>query len=452
MIDEQMEVAGNALVTAGESIQNALDEHESQIEHLTFRMDETIAHAVALQSEVDSIEGDLDDLNALVNEFAHRIQTLENPAPVPNPTPPNLQALIDNTPNGGVVTLPPGTYQGLRLTVPRPMTIHANGVVLDGLGSATHAFFVTGSQVEIIGVAAHNYKTPLQQGTIMFQRSSNSRLMNANVYNSTGACVSLQESSVHVFGCDIHRSEYLGFHGYKADGSIVENCQIHDNESPDSAQGWENGGLKVSTTNDFTIKNCDVYNNNGPGLWADINCRDWFITDNRIYDNAAAGIFYEISSHASITGNVLYGNGLASPNWGEGAAIRLANSHTCIVHFNTVAWNADGIVVTHQNRPEQQSANGNLINDNIVAIRNPTGTQNTFGIAFVWDNGVQSRTWTHQRNRVFHAHPNNPGWAWAGPEGSFPNNLFTRFEPTGQLLTATQMTALLSQAGVPAEA
>ena len=49
-------------------------------------------------------------------------------------------------------------------------------------------------------------------------------------------------------------------------------------------------------------------NNNGNGIWADINSNNWTITDNGVADNNGNGIMYEISHNATVKNNLVSGN------------------------------------------------------------------------------------------------------------------------------------------------
>jgi len=108
-----------------------------------------------------------------------------------------------------------------------------------------------------------------------------------------------------------------------------------------------------------TVTNSRVHDNACKGLWTDGGTHDSVITNNQIYNNWTEGIFIEISSGATITGNTVYGNGFrTNPGSGNGCAwlwgggITIASSdHTEIAH-NNVYGNCNGITGTQQNRPD----------------------------------------------------------------------------------------------------
>src|SRR5438132_13920449 len=116
------------------------------------------------------------------------------------------------------------------------------------------------------------------------------------------------------------------------------------------------------------------YNNSGPGLWCDINCQNAVFSNNRVHNNTMMGIFFEISVGAKIFGNTVWSNGFGYTTWGWGTGIVISSSSNAEVYNNVVAWNADGISVISQNRPDAPSVgtvNNYVHNHTIVAKDNP---------------------------------------------------------------------------------
>jgi parallel beta-helix repeat protein len=118
------------------------------------------------------------------------------------------------------------------------------------------------------------------------------------------------------------------------------------------------------------------------GLWSDISSYNTLYENNRVEDNAYAGIFYEISYRAVIRNNTVLRNGFsqAEPAWVLGAGIMLANSSDVEIYGNTVTGNRQGITAYHQLRgvtPYEDSlpkpygpwnTRNNFIHDNVISM------------------------------------------------------------------------------------
>ncbi|HEY5172198.1 MAG TPA: hypothetical protein VIK54_10770 [Acidimicrobiia bacterium] len=118
----------------------------------------------------------------------------------------------------------------------------------------------------------------------------------------------------------------------------------------------EAGGFKWVADN-ITVQYASVHDNACMGLWADINSNGGVITNNTVTNNWNSGIFWEVSMGASITYNVVRGNGFktfdnrppgCNPGWGGGISISdsghtgSGNANIDISH-NIVSGNCNGI-------------------------------------------------------------------------------------------------------------
>ena len=102
----------------------------------------------------------------------------------------------------------------------------------------------------------------------------------------------------------------------------IEGNRIWSNNIYGFDPGWEAGGVKIAESDGVTFRGNHVHDNNGPGLWCDIECRNVVYEDNLVENNQDAGIFHEISFNAVIRRNVVRHNGSASRGWFWGADIR----------------------------------------------------------------------------------------------------------------------------------
>lgn len=145
---------------------------------------------------------------------------------------------------------------------------------------------------------------------------------------------------------------------------------------------WEGGGTKFAVTEDLIVRNNLVYDNNGFGLWTDIDNFNTLYEGNRVENNTHGGIVHEISYDAVIRDNVLVGNGADFDTWLWGAGIIIQNSRNVEIYGNTVDMTegANGISLIQQDRgnPEvfggtglygEYITIGNTVRDNVIISR-----------------------------------------------------------------------------------
>jgi parallel beta-helix repeat protein len=149
----------------------------------------------------------------------------------------------------------------------------------------------------------------------------------------------------------------LGIGQYRSAGvRITENLVARNNTDGFWISDWESGGIK-STRSSGEISGNDLVANRGIGIWSDIAEYDRKITGNRIRDNAADGIRYEISYQAVIEQNLVEGNGFGTgrgsgPSLWDGGGINVNTSSGVRVTGNLVRNNRNGIAIQSRTRGE----------------------------------------------------------------------------------------------------
>ncbi|MEV6284923.1 right-handed parallel beta-helix repeat-containing protein [Kribbella sp. NPDC051770] len=141
-----------------------------------------------------------------------------------------------------------------------------------------------------------------------------------------------------------------------AEGRIVENLITRNNTDGFWIADWESGGIKA-TRSSGEVSGNDIVANRGIGMWSDIAEYDRRITANRIRDNAADGIRYEISFNGVIEGNVVEKNGFGTgrgsgPSLWDGGGINVNTSSDVQVLGNLVRANRNGISIQSRTRGE----------------------------------------------------------------------------------------------------
>ncbi len=153
--------------------------------------------------------------------------------------------------------------------------------------------------------------------------------------------------------------------GGGANGWIITGAEVDHNNFTDDTYttrnincGYQAGGVKWTSDN-TTIQNSKIHDNACKGLWIDLNGDKAKILNNQVYGNWDEGIFIEISSGVTVTGNVVTGNGLHNFNgsgdgcpWLWGGGITLASSDHAVIANNTLRGNCNGITGTQQNRAD----------------------------------------------------------------------------------------------------
>ncbi|MGW6277571.1 right-handed parallel beta-helix repeat-containing protein [Kribbella sp. NPDC055071] len=165
----------------------------------------------------------------------------------------------------------------------------------------------------------------------------------------------------------------LGIGQYNSPGvRITANLVTRNNTDGFWIADWESGGIK-STRSSGEVSGNDIVANRGIGMWSDVAEYDRRITGNRIRDNAADGIRYEISYQAVIDQNVVENNGFGTGRgsggtlW-DGGGINVNTSSDVQVRGNLVEANRNGISV--QSRTRGDGPRGKYVLKNVVVEGN----------------------------------------------------------------------------------
>lgn len=235
---------------------------------------------------------------------------------------------------------------------------------------ASFAFESAAADVSINNITVEKYASPAQKGAIHAREGARWTIENCEVRLNSGAGISVGTGS-RVRNCDIHHNGQIGIEGSGTDIHIEDN-RIWQNNTHGFDARWEAGGAKIAVSNGVIFRRNHVYNNNGPGLWCDIDCHNVVYEENRVENNRDIGIFHEISFKAIIRKNVLTHNGLGDRGWFWGSDIVIAASQDVEVSDNTltVAPGRCGIMLIDQGRRGEggktYKTRDNIIRDNQI--------------------------------------------------------------------------------------
>lgn len=253
--------------------------------------------------------------------------------------------------------------------------------ILDGANSTVYAFVGNGAaNVILSAIEVRNYNVTDPQAAISAHGTTGWIFRDLQVHDNGsaggGTGLNLGVNS-RVLGGRYYNNRELGIGGGGgADGWIINGAQIdHNNFTDDTyttrniACGYQGGGVKWTADN-TTVVNSWIIGNACKGLWADLNADNTTIVNNLVAGNWDEGIFVEISSNATVTNNIVTGNGLRNYNgdgsgcpWLWGGGITLASSDGAEVAYNSLSGNCNGITATQQNRADGNP--GLLQNDSI---------------------------------------------------------------------------------------
>jgi len=194
--------------------------------------------------------------------------------------------------------------------------------------------------VVIENLTVEKYASPAQYGAIQAASGSNGwTIRNCEVRLNSGAGIGLSRDGT-VEGSSVHHNGQIGIDGSNNNIKIQGN-DVWANNIYGYDYSWAAGGIKVDRSRFAMFHDNHVYNNVGPGIWCDIDCRDVVYTENYVDANHDAGIFFEISNGATIKNNTLLRNGIDRP-WFWGAEIQIAASENVLIENNRLTVNAGG--------------------------------------------------------------------------------------------------------------
>jgi hypothetical protein len=241
------------------------------------------------------------------------------------------------------------------------------------LGTTKVAFAPSAPGVTIAGLIVEKYANPAQSAAIGGTReaglgfATDWQVRGNEVRLNHGVGLRVLDRGMAI-GNYVQRNGQLGI-AANGSGVLVAANEITANNFAKFNPGWEAGGSKFAFTSGLIARQNLVYDNDGPGLWTDIDNATTEYAHNVIYNNTSMGIFHEISYAANIHDNYVAHNGRDTTAWLYGANILISTSRDAVIANNTIEVNAsygNGIGVIWQNRGAQYSGERNQVHHNSI--------------------------------------------------------------------------------------
>lgn len=243
------------------------------------------------------------------------------------------------------------------------------------------------------GVFQHfgNAASPSWVAPIIVRRNS---VVNGTEFRENfNSGLTIQGSNARVTNVFTHHNGRYGLNGggcgcpadppSGVNGVIIENTEVAFNNTRQLDIGDDAGGTKFVGWNGAVIRDNNVHDNYGAGLWFDGYNKNIRVYGNRVTDNRNWGIFYELSyGGTTIHHNRLVGNGV-----GDGVTSDSAWYANVQLLVSCSDGSTGGIEV-HSNTIDGEAKALGLINHDQHPIR-------TRGV-YVHDNTFTLRSWTSQ--------------------------------------------------------
>jgi parallel beta-helix repeat protein len=318
----------------------------------------------------------------------------------------NIQTRVNQFPGATTFYLRAGTHRR-QTVVPKTDNrfIGEAGAVLDGENVTALAFSTVtarSSRVTIKGLAIRNYASGSGQGAIQGDGGTSWVVEDNSVYRNKVIGIRCGPSW-QVRRNKVYQNGVIGISGYKANGTIVENNEVYENnymQAQEQAILSQASGIKFGVTANVIIRSNMVRNNYAKGIWVDHSLPTTIIENNTVRDNAHQGIFFEASYTAKIRYNTSERNGGASATgyWLARAGIQIVNSPGAEVHNNTVSYNANGITAMNTTGSAGMTAplgplkiQNLYVHDNVIRMR--------VGRSGVGQNTGEKQVYTSWNNR-----------------------------------------------------
>lgn len=336
----------------------------------------------------------------------------------------NIQTTVNANGAGTTYLLAAGNYSGQTVSPKDGDTfIGAAGAIMNGNNNTQYAFTPgNANDVTIRNLEIKNYApSDLQHAPVTARTHEGAakglrwKVENCSLHHNRGAGLHLSDGGI-ARNNKIFSNGVIGLKMYwiRNLGGLVEGNEIYDNNPAGLGDPfWEAGGTKFAWCKDLVVRNNHAHDNDGPGLWTDIDNVNTLYEGNLIEDNSGVGLFHEISYSAIIRNNVVTGNGWRNRGWFWEAGIMIAACQNVEVYGNTVSGNFNGITLIEQNRGA--GAFGTYVVGNVFVHDNTVTDGRVGAVQETGNNAI----FTSRNNRFENNDYDGTTFHWLGAQRTF---------------------------------
>lgn len=273
----------------------------------------------------------------------------------------------------------------------------------DPTGKATEVLHTTAAfnggktnGVTIENLTIKKYASMAQHGAIEAETTTGWMVKDVNAVLNHGAGLAAG-SNMTVIGGNYSYNGQVGIHAQNLNGLTLTGITAKFNNYAGFDEGWDAGGVKILTSTNVMVKDSEIAGNAGYGLWFDWDNKNVVVSNNWLHDNNRAGLFYEASYDAQITGNNIGHNALREMAGGfwRSEVVVASSAHVTATGNQIVAATENGVAVMENKR--ENGVYGAHVSGNIKV------TDNTLIMLQAGANGVASdssapqgaMTWDH---------------------------------------------------------
>lgn len=171
------------------------------------------------------------------------------------------------------------------------------------------AFYVTSTGTTLQGFGVRRYATPYQANGAVRMGNANGTVRDLVVQDNATIGVSMRNTNDRAERLTSTRNGLLGMAVNTADGLVVTNSVISDNNTEHFKPEPVAGGFKITRSRNVTFSNTEASRNIGSGIWFDESCVGITIANSTANSNTKHGIELEISEKAIVANNEAAENG-----------------------------------------------------------------------------------------------------------------------------------------------
>lgn len=211
-----------------------------------------------------------------------------------------------------------------------------------------YAIYATTNGGRLSALTVKHFATPSQAGAVTLQ-GTGWEVDNCLFTDNHASGLHLSQSH----NTQVHHNEFVangqaGMTHYKSNAtSVTYNLFKGNNTAGYYKRDWESAGFKATYSAQTMFAYNTVVQNEGVGVWFDIDNTDYVISDNIIDANFSCGIRVEISFSGEIARNTVTRNGIGHAGPGRGSDF--SGFATAGIHINSAGGMGAGELRIHDN-------------------------------------------------------------------------------------------------------